>query len=55
MMEKLIGKEVEVVADDVTYRGILIEIGEEEMHLESSGGWIVIPVEKIASVQEVLD
>ncbi len=52
MMEYLIGKVVEVTANDITYSGRLVEIGETEIHLESDSGWIVIPIEQVASVQE---
>jgi hypothetical protein len=51
-MIKLVGKIVEVEADEMTYTGRLIEIGEDEVHLESESGWIVIPVEKIAFIRE---
>lgn len=52
MMEYLIGKVVEVTANDITYSGRLVEVGETEIHLESDSGWIVIPIEQVASVQE---
>lgn len=51
-MIELVGKIVEVEADEMTYIGRLIEIGEDEVHLESESGWIVIPVEKIAFIRE---
>jgi len=47
----LIGKSVVVHAEDgITYTGKLVEIGEEEVHLESETGWVVIPVDRIASI-----
>lgn len=55
-MIELIGKIVIVEAEDgITYTGKLIEIGEEEVHLESELGWIVIPVDRIASIREKED
>ncbi|MFN3480463.1 MAG: hypothetical protein ACK415_08760 [Thermodesulfovibrionales bacterium] len=54
MSEHLIGKIVEVTANDITYRGRLVEMGETEVYLESDLGWIVIPVEQIASMREAL-
>ncbi len=51
-MLDLIGKIVEVVANDVTYTGKLVEIGEEEVFIESDSGWIVIPVERVAAIKE---
>ena len=51
-MLELVGKIVEVVTPDTTYTGKLIEIGEEEVYLESEYGWVVVPVEKIVSINE---
>ena len=51
-MENLIGREVEVIANFITYTGKLVEISETEVHLETEGGWIVIPVEQVVSVRE---
>jgi hypothetical protein len=51
-MQKLIGKIVEVLTSETTYRGKLIEIGETDVYLESVSGSIVIPVEKIVSINE---
>jgi hypothetical protein len=50
-MHELIGKIVIVEAHEITYTGKLIEIGEEEVHLESESGWIVIPVDSVSSIQ----
>ena len=52
-MHKLIGKEVEVVTGDITYRGILIETGENEIQLQTQFGWISVPIEKIVNVKVV--
>ena len=54
-MLDLIGKLVLVEAHGITYTGKLIEIGEEEVHLESETGWIVIPVNSIATIREKED
>lgn len=51
-MIDLVGKIVEVETGEMTYTGRLIEVGEEEVHLESESGWIVIPVDRIASIRE---
>jgi hypothetical protein len=51
-MMDLVGKIVEVETPGMTYTGKLIEIGEDEVHLESESGWIVVPVEKITSIRE---
>ena len=51
-MVDLIGKMVIVETRETTYTGKLVEIGEEEVHLESEMGWIVIPVDRVASIRE---
>jgi hypothetical protein len=51
-MIDLIGKLVVVETLETTYSGKLVEIGEEEVYLESEIGWIVIPVERVTSIRE---
>ena len=51
-MHELIGKEVEVVALDIIYRGVLVEISESEVYLRSETGWITIPVSNITEIRE---
>ena len=51
-MIELIGKIVVVETADTIYTGKLIEIGEEEVHLESELGWLVIQVDRISSIRE---
>jgi hypothetical protein len=51
MIQELIGKEVEVIALDIVYRGILVEVGETEVYLHSESGWITIPVANIAEIR----
>jgi hypothetical protein len=48
----LIGKLVVVETQETTYTGTLVEIGEEEVHLETEMGWIVIPVERVSVIRE---
>jgi len=50
-MIELLGKYVEVLANEIIYTGKLIEIGEEEVFLEAESGWVVIPVEKVAAIR----
>jgi hypothetical protein len=52
-MYELIGKEVEVNTVEITYRGVLIEVGENEIQLQSQYGWISIPLEKVTDVKAV--
>jgi hypothetical protein len=48
----LIGKYVIVETAETLYEGKLVEIGEDEVHLESDMGWIVIPVDRVNSIRE---
>jgi hypothetical protein len=48
----LIGKFVIVETAETMYAGKLIEIGEEEVHLETEMGWVVIPADRITAIQE---
>ncbi len=52
LLNDLIGKFVIVETQETTYTGKLIEIGEEEVHLETEMGWIVIPVDRVADIKE---
>lgn len=52
-MQGLIGKNVEVVTGDVTYRGILVEIGETEIYLQAEEGWITVPVDRVVDVRTI--
>ncbi len=54
-MIDLIGKNVEINTIDMIYTGKLIEIGEDEIYIESDTGCLVIPSEKIASIKEKED
>jgi hypothetical protein len=48
----LIGKIVDVETPDIIYTGKLIEIGEEEVYIESESGWVVIPADMIVLIRE---
>ncbi len=48
---QLVGRKVEVRANDVTYRGILVEMGPDEIHLESEAGWITLPMSQVTAVE----
>ena len=51
-MIDLIGKIVEVGTVETLYVGKLIEINENEIHLETESGWLVVPIERVAFVRE---
>lgn len=52
-MIDLVGKIVEVETGDIVYTGRLIEVGEDDVHLESETGWIVIPINRIVFIREL--
>ncbi len=51
-MTDLIGKRVEVMANDILYTGVLVELGETDVYLEAQAGWIVIPMDQVAFIRE---
>lgn len=53
MWWNLMGKEVEFQANGITYRGKLVQITENEVHLQTTMGWIVIQTDKITSMTEI--
>lgn len=50
-MHQFINKEVEVITSETLYRGILIEIGESEIQMQSENGWISVPMERILDIR----
>lgn len=52
-MQELIRKEVEVITPEIIYRGVLIEISDTEVYLQSLNGWITIPMERVLDVRAV--
>ncbi len=51
-MIELVGKIVEVGTVETVYIGRLIEVNDEEVHLETEAGWIVVPVERVMYIRE---
>ncbi len=54
-MMELVGKIVEVGTPETLYVGKLVEVNEEEVHLESESGWIVIPIERVMFIRKKED
>jgi hypothetical protein len=50
-IQSMIGKEVEVIAGGMTYRGVLIEVSDAEVHLKSSMQWIALPVSSVSAIK----
>ena len=51
-MIELVGKIVEVGTVETLYYGKLIEINDNEVHLQTDAGWLVIPLDRVAFVRE---
>jgi hypothetical protein len=49
---ELTGKIVEVGTVETNYTGKLIEVNETEVHIETEGGWLVIPVDRVVFIRE---
>jgi hypothetical protein len=49
----LVGKDVEVVAHGIVYRGRLIEIGIEEVFLKGETGWITLMTADVGDIREM--
>ncbi len=50
-IQSMIGKEVEVIANGVTYTGVLIEVSDTEVHLKGSMQWISLPASSVSVVK----
>lgn len=50
-IQSMIGKEVEVIANGLSYTGILIEVSDTEVHLKGLMQWIALPVSSISVVK----
>ena len=51
-LNDLMGKIVYVETPETRYSGKLIEVGEEEVQIESESGWITIPVHRVTDIRE---
>jgi hypothetical protein len=49
----LIGKEVEVTAQGVLYRGTLIEVSETDVFLKGELGWVQLQVDGVTDIRPV--
>ena len=50
-IQNMIGKEVEVIASGTTYRGVLIEVSDVEVHIRTSIQWVSLPVSSLSAVK----
>ena len=51
-MMELIGRNVEVEANGITYTGRLVEVSETEVHLETELGWVTLMTEHVVNIRE---
>lgn len=52
-IQSMIGKEVEVYANGIEYRGVLIEVSDEEVHLKTAMQWIALPAAAVSAIHSV--
>ncbi len=50
-LQSMIGKEVEVIANGVSYTGVLVEVSDSEVHLKGSMQWISLPAISVSTVR----
>lgn len=50
-IQSMIGKEVEVIANGMTYRGVLVEVSDVDVHLKSTMQWMSLPASSVTSVK----
>jgi hypothetical protein len=50
-IQSMIGKEVEVIANGLSYTGVLVEVSETEVHLKGLMQWIALPVSSVSEVK----
>ncbi|MEK6743890.1 MAG: hypothetical protein AABZ15_09775 [Nitrospirota bacterium] len=48
---EMIGKEVEVIANGVSYKGVLIEVSDTDVHLKGTLGYISLPTSSVTEVR----
>ena len=48
---EMIGKEVEILANGVSYKGTLIEVSDAEVHLKTMLQWIALPASSVGQIR----
>ncbi len=49
----MVGKEVEVLANGMSYRGTLIEVSDTEVHIKTTMQWVSLPASSVSEVKLV--
>ena len=50
-IQNLIGKEVIAVANGIQYAGVLVEVSEEEVYLQTPLQWVVLPASSVNAIR----
>ncbi|MCC6543524.1 MAG: hypothetical protein IT392_03365 [Nitrospirae bacterium] len=50
-IQAMIGKKVKVIADNIAYSGLLIELSDTSLELKCEVQWITIPIDIISSIE----
>lgn len=50
-IQNLIGKEVVAVANGVQYAGVLVEVSEDEVFLQTPLQWVVLPASSVNAIR----
>lgn len=51
-LKRFMRKEVEIIAHDILYKGILIEISDEEILLKTKTRWLTILTSEVREIME---
>jgi hypothetical protein len=50
-IQSMMGKEVEVISNGMTYTGVLVEVSDSEVHLKSPYQWISLEASSVSSIK----
>ncbi len=53
-IQELIGKEVEVLANGMSYRGTLVEVSDTEVHLKTPMQWVALPASSVSQIKAIV-
>lgn len=50
-VSEMLGKEVEVICHGMSYKGILVEVSDTEVHLKTLAQWISLPASSVGEIR----
>jgi ferredoxin-fold anticodon binding domain-containing protein len=53
-LRELIGKNVEIVANGIVYKGILKDVSEQAVSILSTSGWLEVTMSSISKISEAV-